>query len=378
MKKLILVALLWVVAGQGVAQEGVAQEAVTPGPGELPSLVVELQTDKLRYDVDERIRLTYIVHNVSIESSFWINTESLLYAPSCLRIKGPKGVMTSQQRLTGEVMPAQRPLSALLLPAQGFYGKVLNLRQEYPEPFAFGHAHNFNVPGKYEIVGLYSNQELFDPADKEVDKETEKQKARQLWVGQIESAPLVIEVNPLTPAQLAEMKTALQAGQNKEAQLKALNLMRKVEAREFLEQAAALLDSKADIIVRRTAAAVLFEMPEARFSDTYIKYLTDEEGGIRIDMALGIRPLKEHLSPAQTKQAVAALIKLADFKTYPDTYLSAVGALRIFKAPESKEILQELAQTAPRESERLFAQYVLKEISNQPLAVGKQSPEVGK
>ncbi len=375
MKKLLLVALYG-----ALMQGSIVQGAIVAPPEAPPQLSIELQSDKPHYDPCEPIWLTYSVRNTSKESSYTLGADCL----GLLTIKMPDGKIIKSDpwiKANIEWKNAQhvRPPDELIsVPTQGFFGRTFNLLEAFPREEVFpgqrGFSQNqpalftpdFALPGKYEIVCRYRGptatgySHLFDL------------RALRGQASEIASRPLIIEVDSIGPAQLKKWKKALQIGQDAEAQIKTLDIIRKIQVRALLKQVEALLNSGAPLSVRRAAAETLRAMPEVRFVNTYLNNLTEEDIGIHGSMMDSIVALQGQLSPAQTKKTVATVIKLADYKTYPDTYMLALHILSVFKAPESQPVLQELAQSAPNIEARRRAQVALEAISGQPSALSSQ------
>lgn len=365
MKKLILVALC------GALMQGTLVHGAIVEPPEAPPLLsIELQSDKPRYDPYEPIWLTYSVRNTSKESSYTLSADYL----GLLTIKMPDGkIITSDPWLKAKIewknaQHVRPPDELISVPAQEFFGRTFNLQEAFPRQNRFLHNQpepaipDFALPGKYEIVYRYGGpittgySRLYDL------------RALRGQANEITSRPLIIEVNRIGPAQLKKWKKALQVGQDAEAQIKTLDVIHKMQVRELLKQVEALLNSGALLTVRRAAAETLRAMPEVRFVNSYLNNLTEADIGIRGSMMDSIVALKGQLSPTQTKKTVAVIIKLADYKTYPDTYMLALHILSVFKAPESQPVLQELAQSAPNMEARRQAQVALKALSGQQSA----------
>ena len=228
---------------------------------------------------------------------------------------------------------------------------TVNLIEQFTQPYPMVNPHSLDTPGIYEITGIYENA-------REYDDEKRHDEARKLWMGRVASEPIKIEIKAPSPDQIKEIQRALREG-DEAAKRRTVELIRKAKLREFLPQVAALLGSDASITLRQEAAGTLYELPDVKFYDTYIKQLKFPDATIRGYMALA---LGEKL---KSKQAVPALIEVADPEIYPQSYKSALRALIEIGDPRGIPAIRKIAENDPSEAIRRYANDALQKLEAQ-------------
>jgi len=336
-------------------------------PREQLLLRVEVQTDKKSYKVNEPIKLKYTLI-VQSATGTKVDIESLNYPPALLDVVGPKGEKLTSVRRPPHTARDGNSRDVYFAPA-AFHGLNLDLQQWYPF-FPMISAHNFQVPGKYKITGVFEQKMVRTetggadtsaarPSLPKQDASSKSGTDSQTSVRYL-SEPIEIIIDAPSGDNIEKLKADLRQGKD-DVLLKAMAQVRKQELTELLPLIEQILNNTKKIKVKQTATVVLNEMAQARFTATYIRNLTDADDIVRSEMALALRPLlrNKQLEGKVIDNAVPVLLMMADRQKYPDSYMSAFGTLALITDPRIVPLATQIAESDPDGVHRVIAKQAL-------------------
>ena len=327
-------------------------------------LQVEIKLEKQNFKIGEPIILTYLLKNMSSEETVLLSSMPFVYLPSLLRIKAPNGELMKSEKARGQFSNSEQMLFPLL--PGGTYSFSFDLRKQYPFGF-LENPHHFNVPGTYEISGVYQNQKAT------------ASRTDLAWDGQVFSKPITIVIEELTPQEVGSLKQKLQSGSEKE-KINVLSTISRSKVVSLLEEVSRTIRNKdSSLDVRRVAAITLHDLATPKLLDTYISQLDSPDSTIRSEMALAIRKL--WLSKQTTgikERAVPVLLTVSDPRQFPKSYVAALSALGAIGDQRAIPVIKKIIETGPEEEDRAWAREVLRKIEAKPQGtITPVAPEIG-
>lgn len=314
--------------------------------GQLETLAVHVLPGRPSYGFDEPIELSYFLKNTG-RQPVPVNIINFVRPASLLIVKAPNGTIIASQAEWPFMMRTETALVSL---GKGeFHGLTIDMQAAYPDRGSLMRQHSFDTPGVYEITGVYENKEVGGD--------------QAFWTGRITSAPVKIEIRPLSPQQLGEVQKDLRSGAEA-AKTRAVKLVRKVRLGQFVGETLAILDSAASLELRREAANTLFDLPDKNYYEIYLKHLKSPDSTISGLMAL---ILGEKLKDSR---AVPALMEAADAKRAPEAYRPALRALIEIGDPQALPVIRKIAENDPSEEIRNYAAKAAQEM--QAIAAGRR------
>ncbi|MDD5131622.1 MAG: HEAT repeat domain-containing protein [bacterium] len=288
------------------------------------TLKLTIKPVKKRYTVFEPVQIQFTIKNisqqpVSLNNLSWQNGSRWLYALRIYDAKKNRIIPAGQYVFRKEPEPEEITM--------------INPGEIFEHYLAIEEMYNRLSPGKYTLVGLYHN----NPYNRDIDD--------QLWVGELVSKPVEVEIEPLTTEALDLYISHLRQGDDAQQQFRAMQILalhQEPRAISFL-RGIALQETNANNTEAIKALGLIGEEAIPALSSLLVNL--DQSRWPEIIFALGM---------TKSTKAIPYLVPLLLVKQEENISAWALKALANIKDVQSRDLIV-LKLKDPRETIRQIA-----------------------